>query len=62
MKTLPYIGPDAIAIMILEDIKEIEDCWDESLVKSQNILAELVPAAMTEYHAGKTHHLEPEAL
>ena len=42
METLLDSGLDAVAMMILEDIREIEDRWDESLVKFQNILAGLV--------------------
>lgn len=61
LKTLPTDKQDAIATLILEELEE-EQRWDESFARSPDLLAKLAAEAMTEYRAGKTQELDPEAL
>lgn len=61
LKTLPTSEQDAIAAMILEEIKD-EVLWDKAFVNSQDALAKLAAEAMAEYRAGKTQELDPETL
>ncbi len=61
LKTLPTDKQDAIAILILEELEE-EQRWDDSFVRSSDLLAKLAAEAMAEYRAGKTQELDPETL
>jgi hypothetical protein len=61
LKALPTDKQDAIATLILEEL-EAEQRWDDSFARSPDVLAKLAAEAMTEYRAGKTRELDPEAL
>ncbi len=61
LKNLPSDEQNAIAAMILEELED-DQRWDESFARSPNLLANLAAEAMTEYRAGKTQELDPEAL
>jgi hypothetical protein len=61
LKALPTDQQDAIANLILEELED-EQRWDESFARSPDLLAKLAAEAMTEYRAGKTQELDPEAL
>lgn len=61
LKTLPTTDQDAIATLILEEIRD-EVQWETSFAKSPDVLAKLAAVAMAEYHAGKTEELDPEKL
>ena len=61
LKTLPTDKQDAIATLILEELEEDRQ-WDESFVRSPDLLANLAAEAMAEYRAGKTQELDPETL
>jgi len=61
LKTLPTSDQDAIAAMILEELKD-EIRWDEAFARSRDALAKLAATAMAEYRAGKTQELDPETL
>ena len=61
LQTLSESEQDAIAAMILEEIED-DRRWDESFSRSPDLLAKLAASAMTEYHAGQTQELDPEAL
>ena len=61
VKQLPDPEQDAIAALILEEIKD-EVLWDKAFVKSQDALAKLAAEAMAEDRAGKTKELDPEKL
>ena len=61
LKTLPTKEQDAIATLIMEELEEDQQ-WDESFVRSPDLLAKLAAEAMVEHRAGKTQDLDPEAL
>ena len=61
IKNLPDNEQDAIATIILEELKD-EMKWEQAFSDSQDVLAELAAEAMTEYRAGKTQELDPEKL
>ena len=61
VKKLPDPDQDAIAALILEEIKD-ETLWDEAIEKSQDVLAKLAAEAIVEDRAGKTEDLDPEKL
>lgn len=56
VRALPAKEQDAIAAMILEELED-ENRWDQTFAGSQNVLAQLASAAMTEHHAGQTIEL-----
>jgi hypothetical protein len=67
LKTLSASKQDAlakpskrIASMILAELED-DPRWDRANPRSPDTLAKLA-AAMAEYHAGKTHELDPETL
>jgi len=47
--------------MILAELEDDARC-DRAFARSPDILAKLAAPAMAEYHAGKTHELDPETL
>ena len=57
VKKLPGPEQDAIAALILEEIKD-EALWDKTFGKSQNALAKLAAEAIAEDRAGKTKELD----
>ncbi len=61
VKKLPDPEQDAIAALILEEIKD-EALWDKAFEKSQAALAKLAAEAIAEDRAGKTRELDPEKL
>ncbi len=61
LKNLSSVEQDAIAAMILEELEE-ERRWDESFLRSQDILATLAAEAMAEHLTGKTQELDPDTL
>lgn len=61
LKTLPTTEQDAIATLIMEELEEDQQ-WDESFVRSPDLLAKLAAEAMVEHRAGKTQDLDPETL
>lgn len=61
LKTLPTKEQDAIATLIMEELEEDQQ-WDESFVRSPDLLAKLAAEAMVEHRAGKTQDLDPETL
>lgn len=61
LKTLPASEQDAIAAMILEELRD-EILWDAAFARSQDVLAKLATEAMIEYQAGKTLELDPDTL
>ena len=61
VKKLPDPEQDAIAELILEEIKD-EALWDKAFEKSQDALAKLAAEAIAEDRAGKTKDLDPEKL
>jgi hypothetical protein len=50
-----------IASMILAELEDDRRC-DREFARSLDTLAKLAAPAMAEYHAGKTHELDPETL
>ncbi len=58
-KALPAAEQDALASLILEEIKS-ENRWDELFAGSQSQLSKLAEIAITEYKSGKTISLDPE--
>jgi len=61
LKTLPTKEQDAIATLIMEELEDDQQ-WDESFVRSPDLLAKLAAEAMVEHRAGKTQDLDPETL
>jgi hypothetical protein len=61
LKSLPAREQDVIAAMILDELED-EKIWDKAFSHSQDSLAQLASAAMTEYRAGQTLALDPETL
>jgi aspartate/glutamate racemase len=61
LQSLPEEDQDAIANLILEEIKE-EERWDQSFAQTSHILEKLAASAMAEHRAGLTQDLDPEAL
>ena len=61
VKKLPDPEQDAIAELILEEIKD-EALWDKAFEKSQDALAKLAAEAIAEDRAGETKDLDPEKL
>jgi hypothetical protein len=61
LKTRPISEQDSIAALILEEIED-DNRWDESFVRSPDLLAKLASEAMAEHRAGKTQELDPETL
>jgi len=61
LKTLPTKEQDAIATLIMEELEDDQQ-WDESFVRSPDLLAKLAAEAMAEHRAGKTQDLDPETL
>ncbi|MCY7278033.1 MAG: hypothetical protein LH702_30935 [Phormidesmis sp. CAN_BIN44] len=61
LKTLPTKEQDAIATIIMEELEDDQQ-WDESFVRSPDLLAKLAAEAMVEHRAGKTQDLDPETL
>ncbi len=61
LKTLPPSEQDAIATLIMEELKD-DRRWDEAFSRSLDVLAKLAASAMAEHHAGKTQALDPETL
>lgn len=61
LRSLPAREQDLIAAMILEELED-ETLWDKAFSRSQDALAQLASAAMTEHHAGQTLELDPETL
>lgn len=61
VKILSETDQDAIAALILEELED-ETRWDQTFYQSQNALAQLAEAALTEDRAGKTQELDPETL
>ena len=59
IKALPPEEQDAVASLILEEIKS-EKRWDELFAGSQGQLARLAEEAIAEYKAGKTRPLDPD--
>lgn len=53
LKSMPANEQEAIAAMIIEELKD-ETRWDETFARSQDVLDELAAKAMAEYHAGNT--------
>jgi hypothetical protein len=47
--------------MILAELEEDRRC-DRAFARSLDTLAKLAAPAMAEFHAGKTHELDPETL
>ena len=47
--------------MILAEIED-DPGWNRAFARSPDTLAKLAAPAMAEYHAGKTHELDPETL
>lgn len=47
--------------MILAELEDDPRC-DRAFARSPDTLAQLAAPAMAEYHAGKTHELDPETL
>lgn len=47
--------------MILAELEDDPRC-DRAFARSLDTLAKLAAPAMAEYHAGKTHELDPETL
>jgi len=58
---LPDAEQDALASVLLEEL-EGETKWEEALANSQDQLAALADAALTEQGAGKTRPLDPDTL
>ena len=58
---LPPQEQDAIASVLLDEI-EGEQKWGATLAETQDELAGLADAALTEHRAGKTQTLDPENL
>ena len=52
---------ERIASMILAELEDDARC-DRAFARSPDTLAKLAAPRMTEYHAGKTHELDPETL
>jgi hypothetical protein len=61
VKQLPDSEQDAIAALILEEIRD-EALWDKAFEKSQDALSKLAAEAIAEDRAGKTRELDPEKL
>jgi hypothetical protein len=61
VRKLPDPEQDAIATLILEEIKD-EALWDKKFEQSQDVLAKLAAEAMVEDRAGKTKDLDPDKL
>ena len=59
VNALPPEGQDALASLILEEIKP-EQRWDELFAGSQGELSRLAEQAIAEYKAGKTTPLDIE--
>ena len=47
--------------MILEELEDYPR-WERATPRSPDTLAKLAAPPMGEYHAGKTHELDPETL
>lgn len=58
---LPPQEQDALASVLLDEI-EGEQKWDATLAETQDELASLADAALTEHRAGETETLHPENL
>ncbi len=61
VKNLSDSEQDAIAALILEEIKD-EALWDKAFEESQDALSKLAAEAIAEDRAGKTKDLDPEKL
>ncbi len=61
LQSLDTERQDAIAALIMEELED-EAKWDTAFAQSQELLADLAAEAMTEYKAGQTQVLKPEAL
>jgi hypothetical protein len=61
LKTLSASEQDALASMILAELEDDPRC-DRAFARSPDTLAKLAAPPMAEYHAGKTHELDPETL
>ena len=61
VKNLSDFEQDAIAVLILEEIKD-EALWDKAFEGSQDTLAKLAAEAIAEDRAGKTEDLDPDKL
>lgn len=61
VKTLPDAEQDAIAAIILEELKD-EARWEEAFAKSQDALAKLAAEAMEEDRKGETEELDPDSM
>jgi hypothetical protein len=61
LKTVSASEQDAIASMILAELEDDARC-DRANPRSPDTLAKLAAPPRAEYHAGKTHELDPETL
>ncbi len=60
-RELPEAEQNAIAQIVIDEI-ESERRWDELLAKSPEKLRKLADRAWAEHEAGKSQHLDPDAL
>jgi hypothetical protein len=58
---LPEDEQDAFAALMLEELNS-ERRWDEAFARSQDTLAQLAAAALTEHRAGRTQVLNVDDL
>jgi len=61
VRKLPDAEQDAIAAIILEELKD-EARWEQAFAKSQDALAKLAAEAMEEDRKGETKELDLDSL
>ena len=61
LSKLPESDQDALASLILEEIKS-ERRWAKLFAKSQDLLAQMGEEALQEDREGKTEELDPDTL
>ncbi len=61
VKQLPETEQDAIAAVILEEIRS-EQRWQTAFTQCQERLAALAKEALAEHRAGRTRELDPDLL
>ena len=61
LKSLPADRQDQVAALILDELNE-DERWDESLNKSQDVLAELAEKARADIRAGRVREIGIDEL